>query len=165
MQAQSRGFVLSTPGFTRNKLLIFSPESEVPRFLSSVLNFTRVGPAPPAGAPPPGMPAPAPRSFAIASSALIPFFIASCHLARDADIDLEEQRKAGHKSHLLPSSCRARRSLGFSTPSSTPACSSCRSRLRTTSWPLSIGLDATSRHRSTARLTLSPLRLKTSTEW
>ena len=90
MQAQSRGFVLSTPGFTRNKLLIFSPESEVPRFLSSVLDFTRVGPAPPAGAPPPGMPAPAPRSFAIASSALLPFFIAPCHLARDGDIDLEE---------------------------------------------------------------------------
>ena len=90
MQAQSRGFVLSTPGFTRNKLLIFSHESEVPRFLSLVLDFTRVGPAPPAGAPPPGMPAPAPRSFAIASSALLPFFIASCHLARDGVADLEE---------------------------------------------------------------------------
>ena len=89
MQAQSTGFVLSTQGITQDKLLVFSPESEVPRFLAKVLDFTRIGPAPPAGPPPPGMPAAAPRPFAVASSVLLPFLVAPCHLARDGDYVLE----------------------------------------------------------------------------
>ena len=90
MPPQSAGFVLSTPGVTCNKLFTFSAESEVPRFLALVLDFIRVGPAPPAGLPPPGMPAPAPRPFAIPSSSLLPFLVASCHLARGGDFVREE---------------------------------------------------------------------------
>ena len=80
--SQSPGFVVSTPGLTSDKVLTFSSDSMLPLFLARVVNFDRVGFAPPAGPPPVGAPVPAPRPYVVASSAFLPFFLSGCSLAR-----------------------------------------------------------------------------------